>query len=178
MNDPLAEDDALAPPADPYPENELARTMTHQAQRPNPAMPYLDAVRAAGRGAQAFVHGGLTEAFPDVRRVMPGPINAVGNIFQSQPARDALSVSNLGGVPALQIMREGGGVAPALVPALRYKGKLYTGASHLDALDTAAAEHGMGIYAMAEQPALEYGYEAGGQFVHDRNYISPWERPR
>lgn len=78
--------------------------------------------------------------------------------------------SERGGAPATKPAK--------LIPALRYKGKVYGGPSHLDALDAAAAEHGMSPHTLAEHPEVEYGYHSSGQFTHDKNYISPWERPK
>lgn len=106
MADPLSQDDVLAPPEDPFPENErsqLSAAMTHEAPvRPNPAVPDLTPVRNAFQGGLSFMHGGLTEAFPGLRQMMPEPVNAVGDFFQSQAARDAFSSANAGGVPLIE----------------------------------------------------------------------------
>lgn len=95
MPDPLSHSQGADPltPGD----RELAETMTHRASQPNLAEPYLQAVRQAARTGQKFMRGGLTEAVPGLRERMPTPVNAVGELFQSQAAGDALSAANAGG---------------------------------------------------------------------------------
>lgn len=74
--------------------------MTHWPEQPNPAAPYLQGARDIAGRALGFSGGGLTGAFPEMKQYMPRAINTPGEVFQSRPAQDALSV----GGPALGIM--------------------------------------------------------------------------
>lgn len=64
-----------------------------------------------------------------------------------------------------------------ITPAITYNGKIYTGNSHLDAMDSAAKEHGIETHVLADRPGLGYGYESGGKFYHDTAYNTPWQKP-
>lgn len=77
--------------------SEQQRQMTHQPEQPNPAAPYLE-------GARKFPSSGLTGAFPALRQAMPGWLNALGDLAQSQAARNVFSTSNVGGIPLIEAM--------------------------------------------------------------------------
>jgi hypothetical protein len=68
-------------------ERELARTMTHQAEQPNPAEPYL-------KGARDFAKGGVSDVLRGAGVQMPQASNAVGDLLKSDAANTAIGMVN------------------------------------------------------------------------------------
>ena len=67
-------------------ERELARTMTHQAENPNPAAPYL-------KGAKDFARGGVSDVLRGAGVQMPQASNAVGDLLKSDAANTAMGMT-------------------------------------------------------------------------------------
>jgi hypothetical protein len=68
-------------------EHELARTMTHQAEQPNPAEPYL-------KGAKDFARGGVSDVLRGAGVQMPQASNAIGDVLKSDAANTAIGMVN------------------------------------------------------------------------------------
>ena len=68
-------------------ERELARTMTHQPEQPNPAEPYL-------KGIRDFAAGGVSDVLRGAGVQMPQASNAVGDLLKSDAANTAIGMVN------------------------------------------------------------------------------------
>jgi len=85
-------------------ERELARTMTHQAEQPNPAEPYL-------KGAKDFARGGVSDVLRGAGVQMPQASNAVGDLLKSDAANTAIGMVN-----PLKGLFSGGGGGSKVIP--------------------------------------------------------------
>jgi DNA-binding CsgD family transcriptional regulator len=76
--------------------DQLRQTMTHQAEGPNPAQPYLDA-------AKGFAGGGLKGAGVDV---LPEWANRIGGVFQNPDNQAAMGMANRPSAQMLQAAKQ------------------------------------------------------------------------
>jgi hypothetical protein len=68
-------------------DDELAQTSTHQAERPNPAEPYL-------KGVRDFATGGVSDVLRGAGVQMPQASNAIGDVLKSDAANTAMGMVN------------------------------------------------------------------------------------